>query len=76
MKGQRRNDILIKNIGVRLKAIRVERGLTQETVHSGTDLNIGRIEGGKHSITITTLSDLCDYYGITLDELFKEKESK
>ena len=35
------------------------------------ELNIGRIEAGHHSITITTLADLCDYYGLTLEEFFR-----
>lgn len=35
------------------------------------DINIGRIEVGQHSITLSTLADLCDYYGITLEEFFR-----
>lgn len=68
---QRRNDILINRVVDRLKAIRKERQLTQEDVRFDTDLNIGRIETGQHSISLTTLADLCDYYGITLEEFFR-----
>ena len=35
-------------------------------------LNIGRIESGKHSISLTTLADLCDYYNVPLEDFFKK----
>lgn len=68
---QRRNEILLLQIAKRLQQLRKERNLTQEDVRFDTDLNIGRIEIGRHSITISTLSDLCDFYGVTLEEFFK-----
>ncbi len=71
MKRQRRNDLLVQQVVERLKAVRRERGLTQENVRFDTDLNIGRIESGRYSISLTTLADLCDYYGIPLEEFFK-----
>ena len=72
MKRQRRNDILVEQVVERLKSIRRAQGLTQENVRFDTDLNIGRIESGRHSISLTTLADLCDYYGISLETFFKE----
>lgn len=72
MKRQRRNDLLVEQVVERLKAVRRDRGLTQENVRFDTDLNIGRIESGRHSISLTTLADLCDYYNIPLEEFFKE----
>ena len=75
MKTQRRNDELIRQIAERLKAVRRARNLTQDRVRHDTQLNIGRIETGRHSITITTLSDLCTYYGITLTQFFNEAGS-
>ena len=74
MKRQRRNDILVEQVIERLKSIRRTRGLTQENVRFDTDLNIGRIESGRHSISLTTLADLCDYYGISLEEFFSGEE--
>lgn len=56
----------------RLKSIRRAHGLTQENVRFDTDLNIGRIESGRHSISLTTLADLCDYYDISLEDFFKD----
>ena len=72
MKRQRRNDILVEQVVERLKSIRRAQGLTQESVRFDTDLNIGRIESGRHSISLTTLADLSDYYDISLEDFFKE----
>lgn len=72
MKQQRRNDFLVGQVVERLKSIRRERGLTQENVRFDTDLNIGRIESGKHCVSLTTLADLCDYYGISLEDFFRD----
>ena len=72
MKRQRRNEILVKQVVDRLKTVRRERGLTQENVRFDTDLNIGRIESGRHSISLTTLADLCDYYNVPLEDFFKK----
>ena len=35
-------------------------------------VNIGRIESGRHSISLTTLADLCDYYNVPLEDFFKK----
>lgn len=72
MKKQRRNELLLRQITERLKEIRHRKNLTQEAVGFDTDLNIGRIESGRHSITLTTLADMCDYYDISLEELFRD----
>jgi len=76
MKAQRFNKILHKRIVERLKEVRKQKGFTQENVRFDMDINISRIEVGQHSITITTLADLCDYYGITLEEFFKGIKTK
>lgn len=55
----------------RLKELRAAKGVSQETVYEDTGLHIGRIETERHNITVSTLSRLCDYYGITLSEFFE-----
>lgn len=75
MKKQRYNEILHQRIVDRLKEIRKEKGLTQENVRFDIDINIGRVEIRQHSVTIYTLADLCDYYGVTLEEFFKGIET-
>jgi len=71
MKKQWRNDVLIEEIARRLKDLRIGRGLSQETVYFNTGIHIGKIETEKYNITVSTLSKLCDYYQITLEEFFK-----
>ena len=71
MKKQRRNDFFIGQVVAGLRAARLERKLTQENVRFDTDLNIARIESGRHSISLTTIADLCDYYKITAGDLFR-----
>ncbi|MDR0659669.1 MAG: helix-turn-helix domain-containing protein [Prevotellaceae bacterium] len=73
---RRRNDVLLKAIGNRLRELRLAKGLSQDVVYIDTDIHIARVEMGKYNITISTLSDLCDYYGITLDQFFKSIKKK
>lgn len=76
MKKQWRNDPLIHVIAVRLKELRVEKELSQEVVYFNTGIHIGKIETEKYNITVSTLSKLCDYYGVTLEEFFRGIETK
>ena len=71
MKKQWRNDVLIEEIARKLKDLRIGRGVSQETVYFNTGIHIGKIETEKYNITVSTLSKLCDYYQITLEEFFK-----
>lgn len=71
MKGQKHYDTAIKSVAERLRAVRIARGLTQEAVYFNTGLNMRRVEGGKTNLSLSTLCELCKFYGITLEELFK-----
>lgn len=66
------NEKLVRKVAYELRAIRKSRGLTQETVCNDTGIHAGRVEMGKLNITISTLSRLCDYYGVSLQDFFKE----
>jgi transcriptional regulator with XRE-family HTH domain len=67
---RRRNEELVKAVGKRLRELRLAKGLSQDVVYVDTDVHIARVEMGRYNVTISTLSDLCDYYGITLKEFF------
>lgn len=71
MPKRRRNEELVKAIGKRLRELRLSKGLSQDVVYIDTDIHIARVEMGRYNITISTLSDLCDYYGVSLEEFFK-----
>lgn len=69
---QFRDEKLLRKIAKRIKELREERGLSQETVYHESDVHIARIETAKFNVTVSTLSKLCDYFGITLSEFFKK----
>lgn len=75
MKQPWRDTMLLEAIASRLKALRVAKGVSQETVYEDTGIHIGKIETARYNITVSTLSKLCNYYGITLKEFF-DKLSK
>lgn len=59
------------SIARKLKQIRQEKGLSQEYVYLETEVHVGRVESGKVNISVVTLSILCDYYGVILEEFFR-----
>lgn len=65
------NKELIVEVAEKLRKIREDKGLSQYVVDMDMDTNSSRIERGQANITISTLSKLCKYYGITLEEFFK-----
>ncbi|WP_417153262.1 helix-turn-helix domain-containing protein [Rikenella microfusus] len=68
---KRTNPALTGSIAQKLKQIRQEKGLSQEFVYLETEIHVGRVESGKVNISVVTLSILCDYYGVTLEEFFR-----
>lgn len=70
MKQPRRDTVLLQAIAGRLKELRAARGKSQEVVYEDTGVHIGKIETAKYNLTVSTLSRLCTYYGITLKEFF------
>lgn len=65
-----RDTTLLEAIAGRLKELRIAKGVSQETVYEDTGIHIGKIETARYNITVSTLSRLCNYYGITLKEFF------
>ena len=56
----------------RLKELRERKGLTQEIVYDEVGIHIGRIEAGKRIPSVSTLAQLCVYFGLSLSEFFEE----
>lgn len=71
MAKRRRNEKLVKAVGNRLRELRLAKGLSQGVVYIDTDIHIARVEMGRYNVTISTLSDLCDYYDISIIDFFK-----
>lgn len=68
------NATLLRSIADRLRQLRIERGLTQEVVTDRTKVNIGLYELGTTNITIVILTELCNFYNVTLEEFFRNVE--
>lgn len=70
-----RNKVVLENFGVRLKALRTEKGMTQEELAYAAEVELSqihRIETGKTNPTLSTLTALAEAFSITLSELFKD----
>ncbi len=65
-------------IGKRLKEIRISKGLTQEYVANMADVNtshISNIENNRTKISLTTLVQICNALGVTIDYVLKDEYS-
>ena len=72
MSKQRKNTILLSKIAIRIKQLREDKGISQDLFYIDTEIHIARIETGKSNITVSTLSAICDYFGISLIDFFKD----
>lgn len=70
MNRERINKELMEQVGNRLREIRKEKGFQQEKVMFNTRIKVGRYERAEVNISLTTLSVLCTYYGISLKDFF------
>lgn len=73
--GQRKNDILLRKIASVVKTLRAKKGVTQQEVFIDINIHVGRIEVVDANPSITTISDLCEYFGIELSDFFKLVEN-
>ena len=72
---ERYNEPVVRGVVAQLRELRHARNLSQKQVFTDTDINIGRIESGRGNISVSTLADLCAYYGIPLREFFERLEA-
>ncbi len=49
--------------------------LSQQKVYIHTGIDMDMIERGEYNLTLSTLSDLCDYYNISIKEFFDGVEN-
>lgn len=50
--------------------LRKQQNITLETFYFDTGIHLARIEQGNTNITISTLYQICRYFGLTLKEFF------
>lgn len=63
------------HLGARIRALRIEAGLTQAEVARRTGIhrpNIARVEGGRHTPSIETLTRLAEAIGIPATRVFSD----
>lgn len=67
------------NIGKKLRALRIKRGLTLEELASRSELSKGflsQLENDVTSPSISTLEDITEVLGISLEAFFKEEKDE
>jgi transcriptional regulator with XRE-family HTH domain len=71
-------EILKKKLGLRLKELRVAKGLRQEDLEKWefSYRYYGKLERGIVNPTVETLAKLCDIFGVTLSDLFLFMDDK
>ncbi len=65
------------HFATRLRLLRCQKGLTQQQVAQSLSLTVQAVskwETGKNLPDIALLPDIADLYGVTIDELFRDKE--
>ncbi len=63
-----------KKLGENLKKIRIMKGITQTEIAKKLDVNrsfVSNIENGKTNPTLSTITNLADVLGISVNELLK-----
>lgn len=66
--------MVLKKFGERIKELRVNTGLSQESFSNEIDMDrtyYAAVESGKHNISLKNIAKIADGFGITLEELFK-----
>lgn len=71
-----RDTDLLNKIALRIKALRIEKGLSQEELFAETKIHVARIETAKVNISVSTLSKLCAFFKISLADFFKHIDKK
>ena len=67
---KRTDAVLAKMIITRIKEMRHSHNHTQEFIYENTGLDLAHIESGRVIPSVVSLSLLCKFYNLTLDEFF------
>ncbi|NIG53877.1 helix-turn-helix domain-containing protein [Chitinophaga sp. Cy-1792] len=74
MATQIRDNKLLKGIAAVLKDLREVKDVSQEEVYNDTNIHVGRIETAKANPTVSTISALCKYFGLSVSAFYKKVE--
>lgn len=73
---QLRDEKLLLNIALVLRELREEHVVSQEDVYIETNVHIGRIEGCRSNISVSTLAVLLKFFRIGMSEFFEKVEAR
>ena len=65
-------EVELLKLAKRVKELRIQKGESQQNAYNDTGIHFARIEQGKRDVNYTTLLRICEYFEITLKELFEE----
>ena len=68
---QLQDKVLIRKISLKIKEIRILKGITQEQFYYDTGIHLARIESGKANVSVSTMNFICKYFDTTLEDFFK-----
>jgi transcriptional regulator with XRE-family HTH domain len=71
-KGKIMKETIHAQIAKRIKMLREQNDVSQQSFYNDTNIHIGRIEAGHSNLTISTLCEICNYFEITLGDFFTE----
>ena len=63
-----RDEALVDKVIARIRKLREQKGVTLQEFYNDTNIHLARIESNKRDISISTLSAICKYFGITISE--------
>ena len=63
--------VLLTQLAKRVKELRNGKGVTQADALTDTKILFSRIEQGKRDVSLSTISEICKYFNITLAEFFE-----
>ena len=69
--GHYKDPKLLKEIAAKTKSLREKRNVTLEAFYNDTGIHLARIESAQGNVTASTLSRICKYFGLSLEEFFK-----
>jgi transcriptional regulator with XRE-family HTH domain len=75
MARERKQVVLLREVGARLREVRRARGETQARVAEGAGLDpqsVQRAEQGKVALSLVRLHAIASYLGITMSEIFED----
>ena len=74
-----RDEVVRKEVGLAIRHLRLERGLSQEALAKSARLNrtyMSGVESGKRNITLQTVTRLAEALGVPIADFFPVRDSK